>query len=338
MLWTAAAIVLLLVLAGVVLAVSGWTAFGSRATGARLRRMQRSPQWKDGKFVNPQPLWNDYLGGMTTLFRMSPHANPKIPIPVERVDRSRFQQPPPSGLWVTWLGHSTVLLEIDGRRVLIDPVWGERSSPLSWLGPRRWYDPPLPLDEVPEVDAVLISHDHVDHLSHPTIVAIKDWDTRFVVPLGVGAHLAYWGVPEQRIIELDWWERTDLKGVDVVCTPARHASGRNPLAQNRSLWAGFALLGSTHRVYHSGDTGLFPGLEEIGSRLGPFDLTMIEVGAYNRAWPDWHIGPEQAVRAQRMVRGDLLLPIHWGMWNLATHGWTEPVERLIADLLLGANE
>jgi L-ascorbate metabolism protein UlaG (beta-lactamase superfamily) len=237
--------------------------------------------------------------------------------------------PPPSGLRVTWLGHSTTLVEIDGHRVLTDPVWGERASPLPWLGPRRWYSPPLPLADVGSVDAVVISHDHYDHLDRATIVAIKDWPTTFVVPLGLGAHLAAWGVPEARIVELDWWDRTTVRGLTIVCTPARHASGRMIVDNDAKLWAGYAFLGDRHRVYFSGDTGLFPALREIGARLGPFDLTMIEVGQYNRAWPDWHIGPEQALRAHQWARGRLMMPIHWGLFRLAYHGWTEPVERLL---------
>jgi L-ascorbate metabolism protein UlaG (beta-lactamase superfamily) len=246
------------------------------------------------------------------------------------VDPRRFETPPRTGLRVTWFGHSTLLVEVDGRRVLVDPVWGERASPFSWSGPRRFLAPLLPLKEVPHVDAVVISHDHYDHLDMPTIQAMKDWNTTFIVPLGVGAHLESWGVPGDRIVELDWWERTSLGDVEVVATPARHASGRSPFSrQNGTLWAGFALVGPAHRVYCSGDTGFFPGLHEIGARLGPFDLAMIEAGAYGRSWPDWHLGPEQAVRASRMVRADVLLPVHWALFNLAFHAWTEPAERVL---------
>lgn len=163
-----------------------------------------------------------------------------------------------------------------------------------------------------------------------TIQAMRGWKTTFIVPLGVGAHLASWGVPEERIVELDWWERTSIGELEIVATPARHASGRSPFTgQNGTLWAGFALLGPAHRVYYSGDTGLFPGLADIGARLGPFDLAMIEAGAYGRAWPDWHLGPEQAVQASQWVRARVLLPVHWGLFNLAYHGWTEPAERVL---------
>lgn len=314
--------------------VDGWEAFGKAPEGERAARMQVSPQYADGGFENPQPLYNDVWGMVKLIFDTSPDSTPLQTIPTVAGDADRFATPPASGLRVTWLGHSTMLVEIDGVRVLTDPVWGERTSPLSWIGPRRWYAPPLRLEDLPPIDAVVISHDHYDHLDTPTILALREmiatmgWDTMFVAPLGVGAHLAYWGVPEDRIVELDWWDRLPVGALEIVCTPARHASGRTLFDKDRTLWAGYGLLGPEHRVFFSGDTGLFPALGEIGERLGPFDLTMIEVGAYGRAWPDWHLGPEQAVRAHRMVRGDAMLPVHWGLFDLAYHGWTEPIERV----------
>jgi L-ascorbate metabolism protein UlaG (beta-lactamase superfamily) len=323
-----------------VVLVDGWVAFGKGAEGERRARMHASPQWDDGGFQNPQPLWNDGWGMITGLFSKSDFASPDAPLPVVPGDRSRFAEPPASGLRITWLGHSTLLVEIDGATFLTDPVWGERSSPLSWLGPRRWYAPPIALAELPRLDAVILSHDHYDHLDYPTISALAgsalagsalaDADTTFVAPLGVGAHLAYWGVPEDRIVELDWWDRITLAGVEVVCTPARHASGRTLFDKDATLWAGWAMLGPSHRAWFSGDTGLFPAMRTIGEELGPFDVTMIEAGAYGAAWPDWHLGPEQAVKAHEMVRGDVLVPVHWGLFDLAYHGWTEPVERVLA--------
>ena len=321
------------------LAASGSAAFGALPKGARLARMERSPQWKDGRFENPQPLHNDMWRALLDWFSASEERRPSASVPTEPLDAGRFEPLPLTGLRATWLGHSTLILEVDGLRVLVDPVWGERAFPFSWLGPQRFYAPLLPLGQLPRIDAVVISHDHYDHLDMPTIQAMKDWKTTFIVPLGVGAHLESWGVPEDRIVELDWWERTRLGDVEIVATPARHASGRSPFSQqNRTLWAGFAFIGPIHRAYYSGDTGFFPGLDDIGARLGPFDLAMIEAGAYGRAWPDWHLGPEQAVRASRMVRADLLLPVHWGLFNLAYHGWTEPAERvLVAASKAGVN-
>jgi L-ascorbate metabolism protein UlaG (beta-lactamase superfamily) len=324
-----AALALVLVALGV-LVVDGWTAFGARATGARRARMERSPEWRDGKFRNPQPLVNSASAALSGALHASKYGSPAGPVPVAPVDPRRLDTPPASGLRVTWLGHSTLLLEIDGHRVLTDPVWSGRASPVGWVGPERWYPPLIALADLPPLDAVVISHDHYDHLDYPTIAALKDRPVTFVVPLGLGAHLARWGVPEARIVELDWWERADVGGLAIVCTPARHASGRMLVDTDAKLWAGFAFVGPAHRVYFSGDTGLFPAMRDIGARLGPFDLTMIEAGQYDRAWPDWHSGPEQAVRAHQLVRGRVMLPIHWGLFRLAYHGWTEPIERVLA--------
>ena len=320
----------LLALAVVGALVDGWRAFGRRADGERRARMEKSPQWSDGHFTNPQPMINDVWGSVTGAFKASQHASPASPVSTVRGGPERFATPPPTGLRVTWLGHSTLLVEVDGYRILTDPVWGERASPLSAVGPKRWYAPLLALGELPKLDAVVISHDHYDHLDEPTLSAMKDWDTTFIVPLGVGAHLVYWGVPASRIIELDWWERTKVKELEIVSTPSRHASGRFIVDTNATLWASYAFIGPRHRVWFSGDTGLFPALRDIGERLGPFDLTLIESGAYGSAWPDWHLGPEQAVIAHQMVRGRVMLPVHWGLFNLAFHGWTEPAERVLA--------
>lgn len=309
--------------------VQGRTAMGRAPEGERLARMMESPQWGEGSFRNPEPLQDQMSQALGELIRASDHVTPSRPVRVEVVEPGRFAQPPDSGLRITWLGHSTILVEIDGKVILTDPVWGPRASPLTWVGPKRWYDPLIALDDLPPIDAVVISHDHYDHLDYATILTIREWDVEFIVPLGVGAHLQHWGVPPARVVELDWWDQHSIGDLDVIMTPARHASGRHMGDGNRTLWAGYAFAGPDHRVFFSGDTGMFPAIKDIGARLGPFDVTMIEVGTYAQSWADWHMGPEQAVEAHRILGGEVFLPIHWGLFNLSTHGWTEPIERVL---------
>jgi L-ascorbate metabolism protein UlaG (beta-lactamase superfamily) len=321
-----------LVIGGVMASI--WPVIGKKAEGERLARMQASEQWRGSGFGNAlarhdAPLfgtmWEFFTGG-------SQHRSPNAALPVLQRSGKDFVALPDSGLRLTWFGHSTLLVELDGKRLLIDPVWGERTSPFSFAGPKRFYAPPLPLAELPKLDAVLISHDHYDHLDYPTIQQLKALDVPFIVPLGVGSHLSYWGVENDRIIELDWWQEHRLGSLTLVSTPARHFSGRSLIMSDKdhTLWSGWALLGEQHKVYYSGDTAMFPGFKTIGERLGPFDVTLIESGAYNQRWADVHLGPEQAVLAHRLVGGKLLIPVHWGLFDLALHGWTEPVERVIA--------
>jgi L-ascorbate metabolism protein UlaG (beta-lactamase superfamily) len=307
-----------------------WTGLGRRPDAGRRKRFERSAQWRNGRFHNPQPIWSDYGRAIVAGLKSSPHARPAEPVPVARVNPATFKTAPDSGLRITWLGHSTSLIEIDGHRILTDPVWGERASPVDWIGIERWYAPPLALADLPPIDAVLLSHDHYDHLDHRTIRALNERAVTFIVPLGVGAHLEYWGVPAYRIIELDWWENIQVGELEITSTPARHASARGLLDKDLTLWSGYALRGPKHRVYFSGDTGMQAAFADIGARLGPFDATLIETGEYNANWPDWHIGPEQAVEAHRLVQGRIMIPIHWGLFNLAPHTWTEPVERAAA--------
>jgi L-ascorbate metabolism protein UlaG (beta-lactamase superfamily) len=306
--------------------------------------MRESPNWRNGHFHDPIPrrggdsvyayLRSQIGVGATSewLLGGSKHRVPRAvaDIPVERRVKGDFAAAPSTGLRVTWLGHSTTLLEIDGARVLIDPVFGPYAGPLRAFGQRRFFRAPLALDALPELDAIVISHDHYDHLDHPSVLQLAA-ATRatFVAPLGVGAHLEAWGIAPERIVELDWWQERHLGALSFTATPARHYSGRGVFDFEHTLWAGFAVSGPRHRVFYTGDTAMFPGLQEIGSRLGPFDVTLIEAGGYSRHWADIHLGPEQAVQAHRMLRGAVMLPVHWGLFDLAMHGWTEPIERVL---------
>ena len=232
-------------------------------------------------------------------------------------------------LALTWYGHSSVLLEVDGHRVLADPVWGERVSPSPAVGPRRLHPVPVPLAALPPVDAVVISHDHYDHLDLPTVRALLHGGTApFVVPLGLGNHLRRWGVPDDRIVELDWDESFRIGGLTLTCTEARHFSGRG-LRRNPTLWSSWVVSGVRHRVFFGGDTGYTPAFADVGAAHGPFDLTVLPIGAYSDLWPLIHMTPEEAVAAHRDLTGGaaLLVPIHWATFNLGFHSWAEPVQR-----------
>ena len=321
------------VLLGGIPLATAWSNLGSTPTGERLKRISQSVNYSadQGKFVNALkiqdpnlwPVLRDWVKGGT-------NTRPESEIPLYSETEVVLSQNPESVMRVTWLGHSTQLIEIDGARFLTDPVWGPRAAPWSSLGPSRFHEPPLALDRLPPIDAVVISHDHYDHLDAPTIRQLAKQVPRFLVPLGVGSHLESWGVESERITELDWWEERTIGGVRVIATPARHFSGRAVLDRDKTLWASWSFVGSEHRAFFSGDTGMFPGFAEIGARLGPFDITMVENGACNKMWADVHLGPEQALQAHLDLRGKLMLPVHWGTFDLALHSWTEPVERLLA--------
>ena len=320
-------------LVGCVLSTAQGT--GALAHGERLERMQESSQWDklEERFTNVLPrvrlssfeaTWDFFFAGSAT-------REPETPPKVTQRRAQDFSELPTSGLRVTWFGHSTMLLELDGTRTLIDPMWSERASPFTWAGPKRFYAPPLALQDLPPLDAVIISHDHYDHLDSETVKSLASHVPLWLAPLGVGAHLNKWGIPDEKIVELDWWESHSIGEVKLTATPSRHFSGRSVTFGdlNATLWAGWAWTGPTHRAFYSGDTALHQEFSTIGEKLGPFDLTMIEAGAYNQGWADVHLGPEQAVLAHQLVRGKVMLPVHWGLFNLALHGWTEPAERIL---------
>jgi len=311
---------------------------GAAAKGARRERVIASPRFVDGKFRNTDPkagpglargeVWKttgEFLFG-------GAERRPKGALPVVRPHEA-WARPADAGLRVTWLGHSTVLLEIDGARVLTDPVFGERTSPFSFMGPKRFHPVPATIADLPPLDAILVSHDHFDHLDWTSVVALaKHGEAPFVTSLGVGAHLEAFGVPSARIVELDWQESFTLPNHDLRFTaqPAQHFSGRGPGTQAMSLWSSWVVAGPRHRVFFSGDTGLTAELSAVGSAHGPFDLVMLEVGAFHPSWGTIHLGPENALAAHRMLGGGTLLPVHWGTFDLALHAWDAPAEQLLA--------
>ena len=294
---------------------------------------ERSPHYCDGAFVNLEPASfnidaEEQRNILLQLISGRSLGRPAADIPLITPEPQAFDAPA-GRIAVSWFGHSTALLEIDGYRVLTDPVWSERCSPSDVVGPSRMHPPPVPLESLPALDAIVVSHDHYDHLDIDTIIGLarSQW-APFVVPLGVGSHLREWGIPDERIIELDWNERTRIDELTLICTPARHFSGRF-LSRNTTLWASWAIIGPAHRAFFGGDTGYTKSFTEIGSEHGPFDVTLMPVGAYNKSWPDIHMNPEDAVRAHLDVHGGLLVPIHWCTFRLAPHPWAEPIERLL---------
>ena len=217
---------------------------GGRATGARLERMKKSPEWQGSHFENPQPIVNDTWGAVTNLLKPGPNVDPQTPPSTVPVEPGRFASPPPSGLRVTWLGHSCMLLEVDGHRFLTDPVWSDRAGPVEFAGPKRWFPPLLAIRDLPPLDAVVLSHDHYDHLDYATIVALKDRDLTFVAPLGVGAHLERWGVAAAKIVEVDWWDSRSFGDLTLRAVPARHAFGtRARLRRRGEALGGVRILG-----------------------------------------------------------------------------------------------
>ena len=325
-------------------AASGWVLRALQgspaAVGARPDEIwpvaRRSPNYHDGVFVNFDPASSINLDGeqrsllIRQLVGSRDSMRPPKPIPLAvppKVDAT------PLDLAASWYGHSSALVEVDGYRVLTDPVWSRRCSPSRTVGPERMHEVPVQLEALPALDAVLISHDHYDHLDMDTIVSLaRSQRAPFVVPLGVGAHLRKWRIPDSRIVELDWHESHRIGDLTLVCTPARHFSGRL-LTRNTTLWASWVIIGPRHRAFFGGDTGYTKSFAEIGMDHGPFGMSLLPVGAYHPAWPDIHMNPEEAVRAHLDIAEagkGLLLPIHWATFRLAPHPWAEPVERLLA--------
>ena len=299
--------------------------------GQRRERILASPNARDGRFVNLNGVELDgasFSPGIASDFLFGGGRRvPSRPLPVHD-PRERWTRAPGSELRITWLGHSSLLLELGDMRILTDPVLGSRASPLSFAGPRRFHRAPVEVAELPPIDLVLLSHNHYDHLCRSTMRALAQRDVAVVTALGVGAHLEAFGFDVRRIHELDWFEHVELRGARFTALPAQHFSGRGLLDRNATLWASFAIDSGAQRLFFSGDTGFFPELEALGERYGPFDITMLEIGAFHPAWGAVHLGPQNATRAHQLLRGRKLLPIHWSTFDLALHPWHEPAETL----------
>lgn len=255
---------------------------------------------------------------------------PEDKIPMVRLNQKSFSEKPSSGLMLRWLGHSSLLLEWSGLRLMIDPMLSTYASPVPGFV-KRFSEVPISIDELPKVDFVLISHNHYDHLDKPTVKALAKEGATFLVPMGVENHLKDWGVDANRVQSLTWWQKTEFETLGIVCVPARHFSNRGLFDGNETLWSGWVVIGHSKRIYYSGDSGYGNHFKEIGNRLGPFDLAIIDNGAYNEAWPYVHSNAENAIQACIDVDARLFLPVHWATFDLSIHSWDEPIIKAVAE-------
>jgi L-ascorbate metabolism protein UlaG (beta-lactamase superfamily) len=329
---TLSVIILLLLLGGLIYWLG--VELGADISDERKQQLALSKQYEDGAFVNherqaPYEFSWDYLQEQ---FFGDQQRVPDGVMPVVTLDPALLQTAPGPGLRATWLGHATVLLELDGQRILTDPMLSERASPFQFIGPERFHPSPIVLKDLAGIDAVVISHNHYDHLDEATIRHLAPQGTDFYVPLGVGTHLLDWDVPAAQIHEMDWWDEETRGNLSLVATPSRHYSGRGLADYKGTLWASWALIGPKHRVFFSGDSGYGSLFRDIGAGVGPFDLTLIKIGSYGpgQSWLDIHMSAEDAILSHRDLQGQRMLPIHWGTFNLGIHAWDEPILRATA--------
>ncbi|MFN8353777.1 MAG: MBL fold metallo-hydrolase [Spirosomataceae bacterium] len=326
----------LLIIVGVV-AIGGFVfmqqaTFGQLPTGKRLERIQKSPQYKNGSFQNssdtPVQTEDFTVWNMIKAYWNKPNGEPPAPIPFVKTNLKTLLYNQPT---VVWFGHSSYLLQINGLRILADPVFSGSASPVPFTVKSYAGTDEYGVDDFPELDVVLISHDHFDHLDYETIVKLKDKTKRFVTSLGVGAHLERWGVEPSRITELDWYETTPLTTeMSLTATPARHFSGRS-FTRGQSLWSSFVLKTPQHSIFLGGDSGYDTHFKSIGEQFGPFDLAILEAGQYNAYWKYIHMMPEETVQASLDLKAKVLLPVHWGKFTLALHTWNDPIRRVVSE-------
>jgi len=300
----------------------------------RKKRIQNSQQYKDGKFVNPidAPLiaeggtW-EYIKKAYFTSRKDPKPTDKLPM--KSIQRNNWTNIDKSKLLFTWLGHSSILIAIDGKTILVDPVLEERASPFSWIGPKRFHPAPVTVKELPSIDVVLITHDHYDHLEEPTIKQLEAKAGIFLMPIGIGELFEQWGIPPNKIIELDWWEDHQAGSLKFTAAPTIHYARRGLFDGNERLWCSFSVQGKYKKVFISGDSGYFDGFKKIGEKLGPFDITFLKIGSYDEMWKQIHMLPEEAVQQHMDLHGNILVPLHWATFDLALHPWYEPIERMV---------
>lgn len=300
--------------------------FGKAATAEQKKTYRKSGHFKDKIFVNESETVLDVnaIKFLKETIKGSPNRRPKKDIPVQKLDSLSIANNSENTL-LTWFGHSAFLLEIDGKKILIDPMFGESPAPHPALGTKRYSkELPIPIEKLPFIDAVIISHDHYDHLDYESIQKLKGKVGQYFTPLAVGNHLTSWGIPKENIHEMNWWDETNFQGLQLTCTPARHFSGRGLFDRATTLWSSWVIKGEKENLFFSGDSGYDSHFKEIGEKYGPFDIALMECGQYNEDWKAIHMMPEETIQAALDVKSKLVLPIHWGAFTLALHDWTDP--------------
>jgi len=307
--------------------------FGADPTAKEKVSFEKTGHYKEEKFFNLIPTNMDMnTGGMFSLMidfiKGVPNREPKSELPIHKIDSLSIVQNVTKPT-LMWFGHSAFLLQLDGKNILLDPMLGPVPAPHPWLGGKRYnHELPITIEKIPKIDAVVISHDHYDHLDYGSIQELKAKTEHFYVPLGVGAHLRYWGVEAEKIHEFDWWEEGALDSLKIVFTPSRHFLGRGLGNRFSTLWGSWVIQGKNENIYFSGDGGYGPHFKEIGAKYGPFDFAMMECGQYNKKWKDIHMMPEETAQAAVDVQAKTMIPIHWGAFSLALHTWFDPIERV----------
>ena len=302
----------------------------------REKRIQSSPQFQNGTFVNPNRIAAKLLSLETWevtkeyIFGKRTDPKPLIVLQVHPLNPEQWENYPADQFSFSWLGHSSIFITMENQRILVDPVLEERASPFSWTGPKRFHPSPITAEKLPSIDVVLITHDHYDHLEKSTLVMINEKVNRFIVPLGIGELLEDWGIDPSKITELDWWETYSYGTIEFHATPAVHYASRGLFDSNQRLWCSWSIVGKEKRAFVSGDSGYFDGFKNIGEQLGPFDVTFLKIGAYSDkgTWHALHMTPEEAGQQHLDLRGQLLVPLHWATFDLGLHPWYEPIERL----------
>ena len=320
----------LLLLAGLFAFFLQQPQFGKKPTGDRLDRVRRSPNYRDGAFQNrsPTPTLPEgvtYWNMLGLLFRRTADAAPKTPLPSVR---TTFEAPLGDKPSVTWFGHSSYLIQLDGKNILVDPVFSGHASPVFFFGGSFKGSDVYSAADMPTIDILLLTHDHYDHLDYPTIRQLRPKVRQVVASLGLGAHLEHWGYPAAMIHELDWHETAVIDAaLTIHATPARHFSGRR-FTRGQTLWSSFVLRGASAKIYAGGDSGYDTHFKEIGAQYGPFDFALLECGQYFHYWPLIHVLPEETAQAAADLAARAVMPVPWAKFNLAPHAWRDPIERV----------